>query len=287
MAHLAETWSDRWPDHLWLERFRRRCLRDVREGVGIAAPVPPLPDGRLIPHAIPRRIWIHWYQGWREAPPLVRACQESWIKNNPDWEMISLDAQTEGHYADIANLLTGKKISSAGRSDLIRLSVLASYGGVWVDATTFCSVPLSYWLPHLLQSGFFAFSRPGIDRLLGTWFIASEPGGYLVERWLRMARRYWRLVDEADHYHWVHYLFTEMLRSDAKARSLWAFTPQVSADAPREVMRRATETEGIDDIRTLVTEPRVVVHKLDWRVAMPPGPEVTPLRTLLEGSFGQ
>jgi hypothetical protein len=179
MADLPETWSHRWPDRLWLQRFRRRCLQDIRNGVRVPAPASSPADVRLVPPAIPRQIWIYWFRGWRDAPPLVRACRESWIKNNPDWKVNFLDGETQGHYADLGDLLSDKKISPTERSELVRLSLLTSYGGVWVDATTFCSMPLSGWLPHLLQSDFFAFSRPGTDRLLATWFIASEPRGHL------------------------------------------------------------------------------------------------------------
>jgi hypothetical protein len=59
MADLTETWSDHRADDLWLERFRSRCLHDIKEGIRLEAPVLPPSDKRLIPHAIPRRIWMY------------------------------------------------------------------------------------------------------------------------------------------------------------------------------------------------------------------------------------
>jgi hypothetical protein len=208
------------------------------------------------------------------------------VANNPEWEIIFLDSENEAEFVGIACLTHDKTMGIAARSDLIRLSLLSRYGGVWADATTVCAVPLSHWLPHLLQSGFFAYSRPDPDRLLATWFLASEKGGYIVERWFALAQRYWHLVSEADHYFWVHYLFAEGCRADPTMRGLWAATPWISADGAHAVQRRPWQTEGIDDLLHILDERRIPVHKLSTQLPVPTEPARAPLRILLEPVMG-
>jgi mannosyltransferase OCH1-like enzyme len=34
---------------------------------------------------LPRVVWMLWWQGWEVAPPLVRACRDSWQRHHPEW----------------------------------------------------------------------------------------------------------------------------------------------------------------------------------------------------------
>jgi capsular polysaccharide synthesis protein len=270
-------------DLLWLWRFRLRAWRDLRLGVSRTL---DRPDGAPPPspgRGLPRRIWIYWEQGWDEAPELVAACRRSWIDRNPDWELVSLDSANLSRHVAMGSETAGKPLSRNHLANMIRLRLLAGQGGVWVDATTFCSTPLTDWLPSLMETGFFAFSRPGKDRLLSTWFLASEPGHPLAAGWLDRAIRYWRLVDKADFYHWCHYLFADACRDDPRFRAFWAATPRLSADGPHQVQYRADRTDGIADLLESLAAARVPVHKLSWRLAWPPADAATPLAALLHG----
>lgn len=124
-----------------------------------------------------RTIWTMWYQGYDEAPYLVRAALDSWIRLNPDWQVVALDRRSLSDWIDL------KSIVNLDRSDLTvqkvavinRLCLLRRYGGIWTDGTVFCLRPVSEWLPEYYGSGFFAFRNPGPDRLASNWLIASEP----------------------------------------------------------------------------------------------------------------
>ena len=43
---------------------------------------------------LPRTIWCLWFQGWADAPDLVRACAASWRRHNPDWNLQLLSGDT-------------------------------------------------------------------------------------------------------------------------------------------------------------------------------------------------
>ena len=137
--------------------------------------------------SMPRRIWTFWDAGLEAAPPLARACVGSWRRANPGWTLVALDRTSLTDYRDFANGidLTRRDLDVQKISNLLRLYLLTRFGGVWVDATVFCTQPLDAWLDRYIGNGFFAFKDPGTDRRLSSWFLASVPDHPLVEEWRR------------------------------------------------------------------------------------------------------
>jgi hypothetical protein len=168
------------------------------------------------------------------------------------------------------------------KANLLRLHLLAGQGGVWADSTTLCAAPLDSWLPPLMEGGFFAFARPGPDRLLSTWLLAATPGHALVGKWLAACLRYWRLTARADFYFWLPYLFADLCRNDPMARAMWATVPRASADPSHEVQWHSTDLGESNRIGALLESGIVPVHKLDWRLPLPKAGAGTPLALLLE-----
>ena len=91
-------------------------------------------------------IWVCWLDGIENAPPLVRQCIKSIYKhanNHPinfiTWENIS-------DYVDMPAFLKEKVLKKqmgfAHYSDILRIFLLEKYGGIWLDATIFCSQDL-------------------------------------------------------------------------------------------------------------------------------------------------
>ncbi|MEM8730054.1 MAG: capsular polysaccharide synthesis protein, partial [Pseudomonadota bacterium] len=70
-------------------------------------------------------------------------------------------------------------------ANVTRKHLLASHGGVWVDATLLPTQPLDQWLTDpILEQGFFAFRSGGDTNLvLQNWFLASDPGNELMVAW--------------------------------------------------------------------------------------------------------
>src|ERR1700689_4816923 len=132
---------------------------------------------REIEATLNRTIWFLWFQGLKDAPPIVKRCYQSWVANNPGWKIVLLDSSNLSTYA-ITDLESGNvaALTPAHRSDLIRLELLARYGGVWADATCYCAVPLDSWLPGVMSSGFFAFERRSEwAPPIANWFLATMP----------------------------------------------------------------------------------------------------------------
>src|SRR3954453_20542988 len=135
-------------------------------------PCPAMAEG------LPRVVWTLWLQGWETAPPLVQACLRSWQRRNPTWTVRTLTRDNISQYLDLLSTYPDvnlDQIPAAALSDMIRIALLSQHGGVWADSTVFCVMPLDRWIDDYSRTGFFAFARPGPDRMLSSWFLASEP----------------------------------------------------------------------------------------------------------------
>lgn len=182
---------------------------------------------------LPNTVWIYWHQGWDQALGVSTASRRSWQVRNPEWEVRHLDgAGVEallGRGWDRGLIPANQDYTS--RSNFVRLELLYRYGGVWVDATTFSVIPLSAWLEPHVNRGFFAFSNPGPDRLLSTWFLAACPGHPMVEKWRAAVREFWLEHDDAP-LHWVHRVFRQVYETDADFARTWDGLRHIGARHP-------------------------------------------------------
>lgn len=225
---------------------------------------------------VPKIVWTLWLQGWDSAPPLVQTCLSTWQRRNPGWEVRALNRETIGEYLTVA--LPRGELPPAALSDVCRVLLLREHGGVWVDATLYCAAPLDSWLDEHLGEGFFAFARPGPDRMLASWFLAAEPAHPLVVAWADLVAEYWRGRAAPDTYFWFHRLFADLYRSDPELGRLWDAVPAIAADgphyfAPDYAARLGRPLRPHVHRRLLTADP---VYKLSHRLGgLPPAPGST------------
>ena len=91
-------------------------------------------DGGVAPptaeQSRPMVIWLLWFQGWKQAPPLAHECARSWIRLNPGWTVVLLDEANLSEHVDI--LLPSERWSllirryPAAASDVVRLHLCAA-----------------------------------------------------------------------------------------------------------------------------------------------------------------
>lgn len=118
----------------------------------LMAPVDPNMEGH---------IWICWWQGLENAPEIVKCCVESIRRNAGDHQVTIITDRNVEQYIEIPEWVKKKQsegiISRTNLSDLLRLSLLAKYGGLWLDATFFCTGSLS---DMAFGSPMFSIKRP-------------------------------------------------------------------------------------------------------------------------------
>jgi len=248
---------------------------------------------------LPKKIWFLWLQGLDNAPLLVRNCYESWVKHNPGWEVILLDESNISNYVPLN--YNGLTIQSL--SDVLRINLLAKYGGVWVDATCFCMKPLDDWLFEHMDTGFFAFDSPSPDRMISSWFLAAERYNYIgstycskvnlyrnenpeiqlidVSRWRKgktllekLNRQIWfskltTRILKVHPYFWFHYLFEQIYLHDENFKQMWDETPKVSADIPHSLFVAGIYNPLNEQLKTEIDAKVSPVYKLNWKEKAP------------------
>lgn len=89
-------------------------------------------------------IWVFWGQGESEMPILVKACYNQLRRNNANVRLITNGNLHE--YITLPDIVLTKvgdgRITWAHFSDILRMTLLAKYGGLWLDATV--------WTPGML-----------------------------------------------------------------------------------------------------------------------------------------
>ena len=165
-------------------------------------------------------IWINWFQGWDNAPEISCKCLESWKYYNPEWQIILLDESNMDKYCDLKKTLPGLNTNYISLGDLLRLSLLALHGGVWVDSTLWCNKPLDKWLEF--DDSFF-FTRK--DRLMDTWLMGAHSHSYLMRQYYKIAIKWWRYrISETDQfeqkYAWMHMLLNTLIQQDSKVAEI-------------------------------------------------------------------
>jgi hypothetical protein len=92
------------------------------------------------------RIWVFWAQGERAMPPLVQACFRQLTHLHDNVTLLSMDNLAD--YIDLDEEVYVKRrkgnIGWANFSDIVRNTLLAQYGGLWLDATVWISRPIPF-----------------------------------------------------------------------------------------------------------------------------------------------
>lgn len=93
-------------------------------------------------------IWVMWWQGFNSPPPIVNLCINSIQRNKGKHSVHLLDNSNYKEYITLPDGLEEKLAKSnkiAHLSDIIRFGLLSRYGGIWLDATIYVSLPISGW----------------------------------------------------------------------------------------------------------------------------------------------
>lgn len=142
-----------------LDYFEKRCGAYFAS-YDFAAPVPdddPSMRGK---------IWACWWQGEENAPEIVKACLRTVRAASLGHEVIVLNNNNYREYADLPDWIVEKYergiISRTQFSDVLRFTLLAQHGGIWLDATMCCTAPLP---PDAFDRELFTISRPDCDHM--------------------------------------------------------------------------------------------------------------------------
>lgn len=157
------------------------------------------------------KIWVCWLQGMETAPVLVQKCYESLLLNLSNKDIILL---TERNYRDyisfpefIEDKIKSGIITRTHLSDLMRIELLTTYGGTWIDATVFCS---GGDVPHyLLDSDLFMYQalKPALSghpTRISSWFMTANTNSDILNLTKKLLYTYWKINSAMVTYFLLH-----------------------------------------------------------------------------------
>lgn len=194
----------------------RKLLRKYRKVLDAGSEQSSCGGGRC------RKIWICWFQGYENAPPLVRACINSVRRAFRGWEITVLSQKNISDYVRLPDYIVKKHergiIPPAQYSDLLRAELLCRYGGLWCDTTLLCTA--SDRPPACLTEGdFFVFKSLDLSRddetptVASSWLIYSaRPGNRILLKTRALLYAYWRRENVLKDYFLFHIFFAMAAR---------------------------------------------------------------------------
>lgn len=159
------------------------------------------------------KIWICWWQGLEIAPEIVKACVESIKCYAGKYEVICITEDNYKNYVEFPDWIerkyNDKIFSRTHYSDLLRMNILATYGGIWIDSTFFCAGPC---FESYMQMPLWSIKRPDYLHcsVAGGYFAGYSLGCSYKNRWIFKVIRdilfkYWQDNDKLVDYLLVDY----------------------------------------------------------------------------------
>ena len=176
------------------------------------------------------KIWVCWLQGIDKAPLLVQRCVASIKKNSAGREVIVLTHDNLGQYLSLPDYILTKyrkkQITHTHFSDIVRISLLAEHGGVWIDST----VLLTEQLPeYIVDSPLFAFKTSMFasqrTRASNWLMAAAKPQNKIICAIRDLIYEYWRKEIFVKHYFIFHLFVAMVIDSSEENKRLWKEIP--------------------------------------------------------------
>lgn len=187
------------------------------------------------------KVWVCWFQGYECAPPLVKACINSIYKAMPEKEIIVLTIDNYRKYINLPDYIEKKfekgKIGMAHFSDLLRISLLAKWGGMWIDSTALCTD--SDFFKYVSNQELFVFKQLNLGNQLdapiiaSNWFISCKIGNPIILLTRNLLYAYWKDYDYAINYFIFHLFFSMVCRRYKKE---WDAIPTFNNNSPHTLM---------------------------------------------------
>jgi hypothetical protein len=204
-------------------------------------------------------------QGIEQAPELVKICYESVKKSFVERNVVLLTEDNIHEYVDMPSYIMQKYnegyITRTHFSDLLRISLLATHGGTWIDATVYCKKVPSY----MLDSNFFVFQnlKPGADGSVlncSSWFMTAKSNNHLVLAIRELLWAYWKKENQLIDYFLLHH-FMEIVSQRYKEE--WSRIPKYPNSIPHILLLCFFDEYNAEEFSRIMEN--APVHKLSYK----------------------
>ena len=159
------------------------------------------------------KVWICWLQGIDNAPKVVRSCYESVRRNLGENNVILITNENMDDYVQLPEFILSKWeqgiITDTHLTDILRLELLIRYGGMWLDATVFCSCKRNNIPSYFFDSDLFLYQslKPGRDghsHINSSWLISAKTNNKILMATRYLLYEYWKTHNNMVNYFLLH-----------------------------------------------------------------------------------
>lgn len=184
-------------------------------------------------HAVPPRVYMFWDAGLAQAPSVVKWCEARNREVEEPQDIEYIDNKSLGCYKRLRLRLLRVPRRLQHKSDLLRLELLARYGGVWLDSDIWIRKSLLGVYRQTLSrgAGFLALTEKELGIRVG--ILGSEAGGLIVCRLLTALELLWEeeysFFLESVAYHHIRWLFICLCLLDDEFMKEWSSSYRLNA----------------------------------------------------------
>ena len=191
--------------------------------------------------AVNKCVWICWMQGREEAPDLVKACINSIEENLKDFEIIILTEKNISNYITFPEHILNKyregKITRTHFSDILRVSILCKYGGLWIDSTVLCTN--GAFAQKIIKLPLFVYKVMNLDQndaepiMASSWLISAMSNDPILLLTRDLLYKYWEKHNYLNNFFLFHLCFALAAR---KYQDEWNSIPMYNNRSPHTLM---------------------------------------------------
>lgn len=215
-------------------------------------------------------VWVCWLQGIKNSPDLVRACNNSLKMYFKNKKIIILTNNNYLDYVKIPDYIIKKYkkgyISFAHFSDLLRIELLTTYGGYWIDSTILMTSEQNIFnekkTPLFVYKNIILDKKSDFSIVASNWLIYSCKDNIILNFTKKLLYEYWRVYSYAIDYNIFHLFFkiaTEVYTDE------WSMVPSYS-NIPPHILQFELKNK-FNDKRFNSIKEMSCFHKLDHRIS--------------------
>lgn len=218
-------------------------------------------------------IWQCWFQGKEKAPALVKTCLQSVEKFKRDKQkVVIITAKNYTDYVSLPSFIIEKWekgiISHAQLSDILRINLLAKYGGYWIDATCLLTAPIPKWIetcPIFMYRAYGKFDFTFIQ----SCFIHANTNNPIILAWCFSMEQLWKKEKKLLHYFQLHLMFKALVYTNSLAKEEFLKMPAFSEKETQTLMDFILQGAPYSTKAFETIKKKSFIHKLTYKEDIP------------------
>lgn len=227
-------------------------------------------------------IWQYWAQGYEHVPEVVSNCLKSVEQWKGDYTIVRLTDTNLSDYIQLPDYILKKKekgiIPLAQFSDILRVCLLSTYGGIWLDGTILLTGPIpkryqdmdffvfqrdpnepnkSYW--ENVYAYYYGWSKNFRINMLSS-SIFGKRDNVIVKDLTTYMLSYWKDHDELPDYFFFQILFDVLINDKLKGHNC-----PIESDCIPHLLQQSINDPKFNLATDTEIKKMTTIHKLTYK----------------------